>query len=504
MTEYDYIVAGAGTAGCVVAARLATGGSARVLLLEAGGAAQTKAMTVPNAWPENLGSAADWGGVTTGQADAGTGIYPRGRVLGGSGSINAMAHVRGHRAVYDRWAAGGATGWDFAGLLPCLKRSEQATGRDPALRGTSGPVRVAPVPEGQRHPAARAFATALAEAGHPVTDDLSGRDQEGVAWVDLAIAEGQRSSPATAYLMPSRYRPNLAVETGCLVTRLTLDGDRCTGVSYARDGATVTAHAAREVILCAGAVGSAQLLLLSGIGPADDLRALGIDVAADVPGVGGNFQDHPVVLSCHASAEPLPVSAYNHGEVYAALRSDLAGDYPDLHVFPILMPLAPPGLTPPPVGFVLASSAIAPDSVGMVRLASAEPGETPLIDPGFLRDERDAHRVVAGLEIIREAVAGPTFAKLGTTEVWPGPEVRDRAGLRAYARRTVGSYYHPSGTCRMGADAAAVTDLELRVRGVSGLRVADASVLPVIPNAHLNATVLAVAERAAELIGAAG
>jgi choline dehydrogenase len=499
--EYDYIVVGAGTAGCVVAARLTQDAGARVLLLEAGGAERTRAMTVPNAWPENLGSAADWGDVTTGQADAGAVAYPRGRALGGSGAINAMAHVRGHQAVYDGWAAGGAAGWGFADLLPYFQRSERADGRDPALRGTDGPVRVAPVTDMDRHPVARAFVEALSGTGCPLTDDLSGQEQEGAAWIDLAIADGQRVSSADAYLRPAMDRPNLVVETGCLVTRLHVRHGRCTGVSYVRGGAPAQAVASGEVIVCAGAVGSPQLLMLSGIGPAPQLRGLGIDPVADIAGVGENLQDHPIVMVSCASPSQLPRSSYNNGEACAALRSGLPGAYPDLHLFPILLPLAPAGCQPPTAGYALVASAVAPDSRGTVRLASPAPQTAPLIDPGFLRDGRDLDRLEAGLRMIRHAAAGAAFSRVRGAEVWPGADVRTSTRLREFIRRTVGSYYHPAGTCRMGSDAAAVVDLQLRVHGVGGLRVADASVMPVIPNAHPNATVLAIAERAAELIG---
>ena len=503
MTEYDYIVVGGGTAGCVVAARLTQDAGTRVLLLEAGSAERTRAMTVPDAWPQLLGTPADWAGVTIDQADAGPVAYPRGRTLGGSGAINAMAHVRGHRAVYDGWAAGGAAGWGFADLLPYFRRSEQTEGRDPALRGTEGPVRVAPAAEADRHPVARAFAEALAQIGCPVTDDLSGRQQEGVAWVDLAIDAGERVSPADAYLRPVLHRPNLTVEVGCLVTRLHTEHGRCAGASYIRDGAPAQAQAAGEVILCAGAVGSPQLLMLSGIGPAGPLRALGIDPVADIAGVGENLQDHPVVKASFAAGSPLPRSKYNHGEVYAALRSPLAAAHPDLHLFPILLPVPPgPGYPPPAAGHVLVASAMAPDSRGSVKLASKDPQEAPLIDPGFLRDGRDLDRLEAGLLMIRQATASAAFSGAHTAEVWPGADVGTRAGLRDYIRHTIDSYHHPVGTCRMGPDPGAVVDLELRVRGVSGLRVADASVMPTIPNAHPAATVLAIAERAADLIGA--
>jgi choline dehydrogenase len=499
--EYDYIVVGAGTAGCAVAARLSQDPAASVLLVEAGSGERTRAMTVPNEWPALLGSAADWASLAGDQAAIGNAVLPRGRTLGGSSTINAMAHLRGHRAIYDGWAAGGATGWGFADLLSCFQRSESAPGRDPALRGMDGPVRVSQA-SADPHPVARAFVAALAAAGHPVSSDLSGAEQEGVTWHDLAIADGERVSSADGYLRPVLGRPNLAVETDCLVTGLVVDHGRCTGVRYVRAAVPVTAQASAEVILCAGGIGSPQLLMLSGIGPAGRLRDLGIDPVADLPGVGANYHDHPIVMVSYASATTLPASRYNHGEAVAALRSGLPGEVPDLHLFPILLPLAPPGCEPPANGYVLVASAVAPDSRGTVALASADPDAAPLIEPNFLADERDLDRLEAGFGMVRAAAADEAFAGLARAEVWPGPDVTSRAGIRDYIRRTVFSYYHPAGTCRMGADTGAVVDPQLRVNGVAGLRVADASVMPVIPNAHPNATVLAIAERAAELIAA--
>jgi choline dehydrogenase len=498
--EYDYVVVGAGTAGSAVAARLSDDPAAQVLLLEAGGPERTRAMTVPNAWPENLGTSADWGGVTAAQADAGPVSYPRGRALGGSGAINGMAHVRGHAAVYDGWAAAGAPGWGFDDLLPYFRRSERTAGRDPELRGTSGAVAVAPAANERRHPVAREFVAALAGVGHPSTDDLSGRQQEGVAWVDLAISAGERVSSADAYLRPVLNRSNLHVATNSLVIQLDVRRGRCTGLTYLQDGIAVQVRAGSEVVLCAGAVGSPQLLMLSGIGPARQLRALGIKTAADIAGVGQHLQDHPIVLVSHGSAESLAVSSYNHGEAYAALRSEHAGGWPDLHLFPILFPLAPPRCRAPAAGYALVGSVVAPDSVGEIRLASADPMAAPLVDPGFLRGGQDLNRLVAAIGLIREAAAMTEFPHGRNTEVWPGQDVNTTADLRRYVRRTVGSYYHPTGTCRIGSDVGAVVDADLRVRGVAGLRVADASVMPAIPNAHPNATVLAIAERAADLV----
>jgi choline dehydrogenase len=496
---YDYIVVGAGTAGCVLAARLSQDPDVQVLLLEAGGAERTRAMTVPNAWPENLGSPADWGNTTTAQAETGPVVYPRGRALGGSSAINAMAHLRAHRAVYDGWAAVGASGWGFADLLPHFRRSENAAERDPELRGTAGPIRVAPAVD--RHPVAQAFVAALLATGYPGSDDLSGERQHGVGWPDLAIAGGERVSAADGYLRPVLGRKNLTVFTGCLVTRLELQHDRCSGVSYVRQGRPATARSMGEVVLSAGAIGTPQLLMLSGIGPAPQLRAVGIAPKADLPQVGENLQDHPIAIASYSPVSPLPASRYNHGEACAAVSSALAGPYPDLHLLPILLPLAPAGSGLVPAGgYALVASAVAPSSRGSIRLATAEPGDPPLIDPGFLRDQRDLDRLEAGLVMIREAAAHAAFDQVRQAEIWPGPDVRTSGDIRTYIRRTVSSYYHPAGTCRMGSDDAAVVDCDLHVQGVTGLRVADASVLPTIPNAHPNATVLAVAERAAELI----
>jgi choline dehydrogenase len=406
-----------------------------------------------------------------------------------------MAHIRGHRAVYDAWAADGAPGWAYEDLLPYFMRSERRAGGTPGVRGDAGPVEVGPVPGPIRHPVARALAEALVAAGHPVTDDLFDARLEGVAWPDLAItASGVRASPYTAYLAPTVGRPNLEIRPGCLVTHLVIRHGRCAGVSYVHDDAGGEARADGEVIVCAGAIGTPRLLMLSGIGPAAHLKALGITVEADLSGVGENLQDHPIVAATYLSARPLPASRHNHGEAYAALRSPLADrGVPDLHIFPILTDA-------PRSAFLLAAAIMTPDNRGTIRLPSADPSTSPLVDPRFLTEHRDLERLAAGLAVARNAAAEAAFTALGITETAPGPGVRAGNDLRAWIRGAVGSYFHPAGTCRMGTRPDAVTDPQLHVHGVTGLRIADASVMPVIPNAPPHATVLAIAEKAASLI----
>ena len=372
-----------------------------------------------------------------------------------------------------------------------------------ALRGTGGPVRVAPVPEPDRHPVASAFAEALHQAGCPVTDDLSGQRQEGAAWVDLAIAGGQRVSPDSAYLRPVLHRRNLAVQARCLATGLHVRHGRCTGVSYLRDGAPAQAHTGGEVIVCAGAIGSPQLLLLSGIGPAGQLRALGINPVADLPGVGENLQDHPVVMACYAAPGPLPRSRYNHGEIYAALRSGLAGACPDLHLFPILLPVAPAGYPAPPAGFALVAAVVAPDSRGCAAAGIGGPAggtaDRPRFPagadrrgpaggrPGTHPHGRRHRRVLArarrrGAPGRRRRAPAPGS---GTSSAGPSAATTTRPGPAGWARTPTPARWW---TYRCGSAAS------------PGCGSPTPPSCRSIPNAHPNATVLAIAEKAAALI----
>jgi choline dehydrogenase len=502
MSQVDHVVIGAGSAGCAVAARLSEDEGARVVVLEAGGPDTLEAIHQPPMWPALWGTEVDWAYETTPQPANGDLVHqwPRGKVLGGSSSLNGMVYLRGNPADFDTWAYHGCKGWDYDALLPLFRRMEDVPDGDPHYRGRGGPN--TPRPALEPNPICSAFVEAAREKGHPVTDDHNGAQFEGAGYHDMIITGGRRQSAADAYLHPVAARPNLEVVTGAHALGLLFDGDRCTGVRYARDGAVHELRVRGEVVVCAGAVDSPALLLRSGIGPASELRALGIDVVADVPGVGRNLHDHMLMGVIWEAAQPVPPPVNNMSESSMFVRSDPALRAPDLHFMCIHVPFHLPTFTVPEGAWTIAVGLVRPASRGTLRLRSAAPAEPPVIDPAYLSEEADVAAMVRGVEIVRDLVTASAFDDWRGAEVLPGSGVQGDAALRDFVRRAAGSYFHPVGTCRMGIGPDAVVDPELRVRGVAGLRVADASIMPNVVSANTNAAAMVIGEKAADLVRA--
>ena len=495
---YDYIVVGGGTAGSVIAARLTEDTDATVLLVEGGGATQPAASARPPEWQTLLRGPADLGGPTTTQAATGTKIHlARGRGIGGSSTINAMTFLRGHRDSYADWNQFGARGWTFDDLLPYFKRSETATHGDPCVRGADGPLVVAPA--SPLNEITVALLTAAIQSGYPRAKDISGGLEIGFGPSDLTIVNGARQSAADAYLLPALERPNLRLVTDAVVQRLLVGNGRCAGIEYRdRSGRVTTARSSAEVVLAAGGIGSPHLLMVSGIGPASHLRAAGVDVVFDLPAVGSNLQDHPLTGVVYRASWEVPAARNNHGEVIGVVRTAADVGAPDLQL--IFVDSATVIGLDVPNTYLIGVSPIQPHSRGSIRLAGPDADTPPLVDPNYLRDDRDMKTMLEGFRIAREIGSASALDAWRAEELAPGPAVKDDAAMRAFVQATTSSYYHPVGACAIGESEESVVDSELRVHGIDGLRVADASVMPSLPSNNPLATVYAIAERGAELI----
>ncbi|WP_199189875.1 GMC family oxidoreductase N-terminal domain-containing protein [Mycobacterium sp. ENV421] len=501
LINHDYVIVGAGSAGSVIAARLSEDPAVRVLLLESGPADTKPEIAAPPAWPTLWGSEIDYSYTTVPQAGTvgSAHNWPRGHTLGGSSSINAMVYLRGHPSDFDSWAEAGCTGWDYTSVLPYFRRMETVPDGDPRYRGTDGPVLPAPAATEVANPLSKVFLDAAIAAGFPLTEDFNGADAEGAGWHDLSISGGARQSVAAAYLHPARGRPNLTVMTDSRAHRLRFEGNRCVGVDFVQDGRELTGYAEAEVVISAGAVDSPRLLLLSGIGPAAELHAAGVGVIHDLPGVGRNLHDHPLCGVVYEAAQAIPAGQTNHAETSLLWRSSAALAGPDMQLMFIHVPFHPPHLDAPANSFTLGVATV-PEARGSIRLAGPDPVTPPLIDPNYLGTESDVRRMVHGVEVAREIAATEPFAPWRAREVLPGPDVTDEAALRAFVARGTGTYYHPVGTCAMGIGADAVVGPDLRVHGLTGVRVADASIMPRLVPVNTNAAAMMIGEKAADLL----
>lgn len=516
---YDYIIVGAGSAGCVLANRLSQNPNNTVLLLEAGGPDNGREFQVPLLGWSLQNSDADWAYRTEPQSGMhGRSIpWPRGKALGGSSSINAMIYIRGHRQCYDDWAALSNDGWGFDNVLPYFKKSEHYFLGENDFHATGGELHVANPRD--PNPLSCAFVDAALEFGLPANNDFNGRSQSGVGFYQLTQKDGRRCSTSVAFLHPILHRPNLTVQTQAQATRLLFDGHCVTGVAYLQDGQPQKADARREVILCGGAINSPQLLLLSGIGPGRHLQALNVPVLVDLPGVGQNLQDHldvPVVLHAREPISLRPHSPTAEIEYRHFQKGDLTSNGPEAGGFVRTRPdlpmpdlqyhfspssraeLADPAVYPN--AFIIWPGLLLPESRGHIELRSPDPLAQPLIQPNYLADERDIEVLLYGLKQAREIFQTNAFLPFIDRVILPHPEITADNDLRDYIRQTATTIYHPVGTCKMGVDPTAVVDPQLKVHGVEGLRVADASIMPTIINGNTNAPAIMIGEKAAEMI----
>ncbi len=524
---YDYVVVGAGSAGCVMARRLSDAPNTNVLLLEAGRPDDKHGIGIPAFWAELFQTEIDWAYTTEPQPEMNDRemFWPRGKTLGGSSAINAMIYTRGHPFDYDRWADLGNAGWSYSDVLPFFRKIENRTGNDvdSGVPETDGPLHV--TDPHSPHSLSQTFVEAAVEAGYQHNADFNGQRQEGFGIFHRTQKQGRRHSVADAYLAPVLNQSTLTVETGALATQILFERDRAVGVRYEQDGKHRRANAAEEVILCGGTINSPQLLMLSGIGPAEHLHEYDIDVKQNLPGVGRNLQDHLTALVAYDVTKgrtlddidgvlqfPLNLARFflfnqgpltsNIAEAGGFIRVQADRPAPDLEILsaaahPRMHRFDNPERTR---GFSFGPVQLRPKSRGRITLRSADPHADPAIDPQYLTEPADREMLLEGIRRSRELARTPPLDEYLGEEIRPGTDVQDDEALLEYIREQGHSVYHPVGTCKMGTDEQAVVDDRLHVHGVEGLRVVDASIMPTIIGGHTNAPTIMIGEKAADML----
>ncbi|MFA4902413.1 MAG: GMC family oxidoreductase N-terminal domain-containing protein [Desulfobaccales bacterium] len=508
MSTYDFIVVGLGSAGCVLANRLSENPKVKVLLLEAGPSEISPELEnrieIPAMWPTLLGSEVDWGYKSVAQPGLSgrETNEPRGKLTGGSSNLYVLMHIRGHPSDYDDWAAQGCAGWDYRSVLPYFQKLEDQEDDTGPWVGKGGPIPLLNAGLHNPSPTSAAFIEACKELGHPYTDDFNGPHMEGAGWHHVNIRDGKRCSAREAYLWPALPRPNVTLSANSQATRLIFEGRRCAGVEYVQNGIKQTARAEHETIVCAGAIESPKLLLLSGIGNPVSLAEFGIPFLVALPGVGENFHNHVLTGVIQGTSKPVPPGNLNLSEAALFYKSDPAISGPDVQIAFVHVPFdVIIGQTNPNAVSIL-PGVVRPTSRGWVRLAGSDPLAKPLVNPNYLATEADLQRLVDAVKVARSIFATKAFSAWSAAELLPGPGVATDEQLNAFVRQRADSYHHQAGSCKMGVDDMAVVDPHLRVHNLDRLRVADASVMPVVPSGNCNAGILMIAEKCADLLKA--